>query len=376
LALLQANQCTAVEQIAFQGSGRLQAADTEISEYAEDRWAPAKSLTLTFGGRFTHQSIGRSAAFAPRAGVAYSLPNGKMVVRAGAGLIYGHVPLLAADFADYQERKITRAGSQPITLQNVYVSNGIPGNSATFMANDSSTRTFTWNVEAEAPVRSNLSLRLGYFETHTINLFVVNPILPVTGTAGFMALENSGSSIYRQAQITARFRPNERNELNISYAWSRARGDLNTLSGTFLPVQAPVIQPNVYAVLPSDAPNRVVAWGYLTLPKKFVFSPVADIHNGFPYSQLDVLQNYVGAPNSLRFPVYFSLDVKLSREFTVHMPFKENAKRRKISIGVFSTDVTNRLNPRDIFNIQTSPRFGLFDGFQRRLTGLELNLTE
>ena len=206
---------------------------------------------------------------------------------------------------------------------------------------------------------------------------MLNPILPAGGgTSGFLVLENTGSSNYRQAQITARYRPSERNELNISYAWSRARGDLNTLSDTFIPVQAPVIRPNAYGVLPSDIPNRVLAWGYITLPKKFIFSPVADLHTGFPYSNVDVLQNYVGVPNSLRFPVYFSLDVKLSREFTVHMPFKENAKRRKISIGVFSLDVTNRLNPHDVFNNVTSPLFGQFAGFQRRLTGLDINLTQ
>ena len=91
-----------------------------------------------------------------------------------------------------------------------------------------------------------MSLRVGYYQTQTNNLFVLNPILPVTGTSGFMVLQNTGSSNYRQAQITARYRPSERNELNISYAWSRARGDLNTLADTFLPVQAPVIRPNAY----------------------------------------------------------------------------------------------------------------------------------
>ena len=117
-----------------------------------------------------------------------------------------------------------------------------------------------------------------------------------------MALANSGRSNFEQAQITARYRPSERNEINVSYAWSRARGDLNTISDTFLPVQVPVIRPNLFGVRPSDIPNRVLAWGYITLPKKFVFSPVADIHTGFPYSNLDVLQNYVGVPDSLRFP--------------------------------------------------------------------------
>jgi Carboxypeptidase regulatory-like domain len=376
---LLAQDGTVAETIAFQGAGQLQGGAWEVSEYAEDRWSLTKSLAVTFGGRLTQQAIGRDVAFAPRAGLAYSLLNNKLVVRAGAGLIYGHVPLLATDFAGYQERVISFFSgplvNQTIALQNVYQSSGIAGNSSKLM-DLSSTRTFTWNIEGEAPLRKDLSLRFGYFETHTANLFVLNPVLPVSGTSGFMVLENTGSSNYSQAQITARYRPNERNELNISYAWSRARGDLNTLSDVFLPVQEPVIRPNAYGIQPSDVPNRVLAWGYITLPKKFVFSPVADIHSGFPYSNVDVLQNYVGIANSLRFPVYFSLDVKLSREFTVHMPFKENAKRRKISIGVFSLDVTNRLNPHDVFSNIASPIFGQFDGFQRRLTGVEINLSE
>lgn len=382
LPLFQAGACAADEQIAFTPGGLLQGTDTEVSGFVEDRWTPVKSLALTAGGRLTHQSIGRGAAFAPRGGVAYSLPNGKLVIRAGTGLIFGHVPLLAADFTGYQNRVITTPGNPPITLQNAYVAPGGTATSLTFMDQNSSTRTFTWNLEAEMPLRSNLSFRGGYFETHTVNLFVLNPILPRNGTSsGFLALENSGSSSYRQAQITVRYRLKERNEINISYAWSRARGDLNTLSETFLPVQAPIIRPNAYGVMPSDIPSRLLAWGYVTLPKKFVFSPVADIHTGFPYSNLDYssldpLQNYVGVPNSLRFPIYFSLDVKLSREFTVRNPFKENSKKKKISVGVFSLDVTNRFNPHDVFNIQTSPLFGQFDGYQRRLTGLEINLTE
>ena len=377
---LLAEDGTVAETIAFQGAGNLQGRDTEVSVYGEDRWSLARSLALNFGDRVTYQSIGRGVAFAPRAGLVYSMADNRLVVRAGAGLIYGHVPLLAADFSGYQNRDISFFSgpfiNQTFTLQNVYQSSGIAGNSSTLMDHDSSTRTFTWNLEAEAPVRKNIRVRVGYYETHTVNLFVLNPILPVTGTSGFMVLENTGSSNYRQAQVTVRYRPSERYELNVSYAWSRARGDLNTLSDTFLPVQAPVMRPNAYGVLPSDIPNRVLTWGYVTLPKKFVFTPVADIHTGFPYSNVDVLQNYVGVPDSQRFPIYFSLDVKLSRDFMVPMSFKDKTKRRKINIGVFSLDVTNRLNPHDVFNNVTSPHFGVFAGFPRRLTGLDINLGE
>jgi hypothetical protein len=174
-------------------------------------------------------------------------------------------------------------------------------------------------------------------------------------------------------------------EANLSYSWSRARGDLNTLSDTFIPFQIPVIRPNVYGVQPSDIPNRVLAWGYVHLPIwSLVFSPVADIHSGFPYSNVDFLQDYASVPNGLRFPTYFSLDVKVYRDFPIHIPFKERpaGKSRKIRVGVYSLDVTNRHNPHDVFNNTAlplsgpTPVFGQFDGFQRRFTGLALSLGE
>ena len=375
---LLAQDGTVAETINFQGAGRLQGADTEISEYAEDHWTLNDHLSLTIGGRLTTQTIGRDIAFAPRAGLAYSMMHGKFVARGGAGLVYGHVPLLAADYADNQERVITflsgPLAGQPITLQNVYRFGETTINSSTLTDPNSSPRTFTWNIEGDAALRKNVDFRFGYFETHTVNLFVVNPILPVTGTTGFLALQDSGSSHYRQAQGIIRYRPNERAELNLSYTWSRARGDLNTLSDAFIPVPVPVIRPNMYGVESSDVPNRVLAWGYLTLPWKLVISPVADIHAGFPYSNVDVQQDYVGIPNSLRFPIYFSLDAKVYRDFMVHIPFGDKSKRRKVRVGVYSLDVTNRQNPHDVFSNVASPLFGQFAGLQRRFTGLAIDL--
>jgi hypothetical protein len=375
---LLAQDGTVAETINFQGAGKLEGDDTEISEYAEDHWTMNDHLSVNFGGRVTSQTIGRDAAFAPRAGLAYSLKHGKIVARGGAGLIYGHVALLAANFADNQERVITFStgpfAGEPITLQNVYRFSGSAANSQSLTDPNNSPRTFTWNFEGQIAVWKNVDLRLGYFETHTVGLFIVNPILPVTGTSGFLALENTGSSHYRQAQITARYRPSERAEVNFAYTWSRGRGDLNTLSDTFIPVPVPVIRQDAYGVEPSDVPNRVLAWGFVTLPFKFLFSPVADVHTGFPYSNVDVQQNYVGVPDSLRYPIYFSLDVKLSRDFTIHLPFKDHSKARKIRLGVYSLDVTNRQNPHDVFSNVTSPLFGQFAGFQRRFTGFAIGL--
>jgi len=87
-----------------------------------------------------------------------------------------------------------------------------------------------------------------------------------------------------------------------------------------------------------------------------------------------VLQNYVGTPNSERFPTYFSLDARVYREMALHLPFTEHAKTRKFRLGIYSTDVTDHFNPHDVYNNVTSPLFGQFAGFQRRFDGLVLDM--
>src|SRR4029077_9418766 len=136
------------------------------------------------------------------------------------------------------------------------------------------------------------------------------------------------------------YRPSERTDLTVSYTWSRAQGDLNTLSDTLILFEAPVIRPNASGILPSDVPHRVLASGVFRLPWKLAFSPVVDVHSGFPFSNVDVLQNYVGVPDSVRFPMYFSMDARLYREITLHMPRLERSRRHKVRLGIYSTDIT------------------------------------
>ena len=371
------------ERIDFQGAGLLSASDAEVAEFIQDHWILNSHLTLSFGARLTTQSIGRDAAFAPRIGAAYSLNEGKTVIRAGAAEVYGHVPLLAADFTSNQARVLSFLDSsgaligQPVVLVNSYLLSGVPP-SAPGVPRDpgSSPRTFSWNVVLEQQVRRNLNLRASYLDSHTVDLFFLDPVLQAAGGGGLLTLKNSAVSEYRQADITAHYRLGERADMSLSYTWSRGRGDLNSLSDTLVPFQVPVIRPNAAGILSSDVPNRMVASGFFRLPWKMVISPVADTHSGLPFSNVDVLQNYVGVPDDQRFPIYFSLDVRLYREFAVHIPRTERSKNHKVRLGVYSTDITNRQNPHDVYNNVTSPIFGEFAGFQRRYTGLVLDLIQ
>jgi hypothetical protein len=194
-------------------------------------------------------------------------------------------------------------------------------------------------------------------------VFVVGTPCPALNNP-VLLLSNTGGSRYHEIESTLRIRASESADVNFSYVRSRGRGDLNTLEQVFVPFEQPVIRPNAFADLPSNVPSRIVTWGRFKIPWQVTASPLFDVHSGFPYSKVDVLQSYVGTPNSQSFPYFLSLDLKLSKDFRVPViPWLKNHKFR----GAFAIyNVTNHSNPRDVFSNVTSPFFGHFLGFQHR----------
>jgi len=204
----------------------------------------------------------------------------------------------------------------------------------------------------------------------------VNPFTSTTGGPSFEGLTNTGSSHYRELEATAHYSLRERDQINVSYIWSRARGDLNSLSNIYIPFAAPVIRPDVYGILSSDIPNRVVGWGIFALPWKLTFSPLVDVHSGFPYSPIDVEQQYVGTPNGKRFPEYFSLDLKLYRQFRVPFLGNRGGKQHHVRLGVYTLNVTNHGNFNAVYNNVFSPNFGQFVGFLYRHEGAVIDFVD
>ena len=187
-----------------------------------------------------------------------------------------------------------------------------------------------------------------------------------------MLLSNTGSSRYHELEATLRFKVRENADINVSYVNSLARGDLNTLSYVFVPFEQPVIRPNFFSTLPSNVPNRLVTWGRIKVPWDITAGPVLDLHSGFPYSAVDELQNYVGTPNSLRFPTYFSLDLQLAKDFRMRwIPWAKNHKFRG-AIRVFN--ITDYGNYRDVHNNVDSLYFRQFAGFVHRFFDVSLDV--
>jgi hypothetical protein len=360
------------EQIAFSGAGSLEATDAEGGIFAQDHWTLRERLALDLGLRFSGQTLGKDAALSPRLGVVYAPgTSARTVLRGGIGVFYDRLPLLAGSFTSNPTRVVTLFDEQgtplgpPVAYQNVYAQVGKHGIQVIPPGRDldSTPYNVTWNAELDRELHARVTLRLSYLSSRTYDLFIVGPgQLP--GSNPLLLMTNQGGSRYHEFESTVRLRTSNRADLNISYIHSLARGDLNTLTQVFVPFEQPVIQPNAFADLPSQVPDRLVAWGRFQIPWKITASPVLDLHDGFPYSAIDALQNYVGTPDSLRFPAFLSLDLKQSKDFRIpFLPWVRNHTLRG-ALGVYN--ITNHLNPRDVYNNVTSPYFGDFAGPQHR----------
>jgi hypothetical protein len=377
---------TLAEEITFLPGTVQSASDSAVAEFIQDHWVLDSHWAVDLGARLSTETNGWSAAVAPRAGMAYSPGNeGKTVIRAGAGLFYSLLPLLAGNFTANPTQVITSFDTAglpsglPLTYTNVYAGGLNPLTASGLPTHPETTpRNLTWNVEVEHALRKNLLLRVGYIDSHATYLFDVNPFTAAAGGQSFLALTNAGSSHYRELESTVHFTFHRTDEINVSYVWSRTRGDLNNLSAVLIPFEQPVIRPNVYGILPYDVPNRVVAWGIISLPKNFKFSPIADLHSGYPYSNIDTLQNYVGTPNGQRFASFFTLDVKIYRQFRIPFLGSEHGKGKghHVRLGFYALNVTNHGNFNAVYNNVTAPNFGQFAGFLDRREGAVIDFVD
>jgi hypothetical protein len=364
-------------RIDFVGGGSLDAQDTQIAGFVQDHWTFNDRSAVDLGLRYSGQTLGGRADFAPRLGLVYSPDKaGKTVFRGGAGMFYDRVPLLVGDFDDNPTRVVSlgvpSAGSPPTpssSFRNVCAQVTSAGPRVMSSCSDLGTTPYSISFQAgvEREVLPRLVARFAYLYSRSYKGSVVDPVTQPSGS--MLLLSNRGGTRYHEYEATVRYRAGERSDLTVSYIHSRSSGDLNMVGEVLVPFEQPVIRPNLYANSAADVPSRVTAFGVFKLPWDLTFSPAADIHSGFPYSNVDALQNYVGAPNSQRFPTYFTLGVKGYKEFRVHM----FPKAPKIRLGFYSINATNRNNPHDVFNNVASHSFGQFAGFEKRVNGIVLD---
>lgn len=361
-----------IEQITFTPGRPFGLDDTETAFYIQDHWNLSSRLAADLGVRVESQEVSLSYRVAPRAGFAWS-PFARLgtVLRAGFGFFYDHVPLNVYAFNLYPKETLTYYdGKGNITAGPYFYGNALspvnvripfvfrrqgPGNF--------SPQAATGSMQVEQPLTRNLKLRVGYIHRQAAGLVILDqtPWDPVA-QVGAHQLIGSGQARYRQFEVTTRARLGDKRQLFFSYVHSTARGDLNDFNNYLGSFPVPIIRPNQFGNLPGDLPDRFLMWGTVQLPRGFRISPTFEARSGFPYFVTDAAQNYVGPPNQNRYPLFLSLDARVSKDIKV-------SPKYSVRLSVTGYNLTNHFNPEALHSNIADPAYGIFFGErQRRLT--------
>ncbi len=341
--------------------------DVEFAAFGQDQWVLNSRLALDLGLRLERQGITGTLRIAPRIGVAWTpFAHQPTVIRGGFGLFYDRVPLNVFAFDRYPEQVITTFGPDGEIVDGPRRFANITGRAERsnfpFIHGGKNRGNFapysrTWSVEVEHPISRFLRVRANYLQSSADGVVTVTP--RVVDGQDALVLGGEGKSNYRQLELTARLSWQEGQQLFFSYVRSRARGELNEFNSYLGNFPFPVVRPNQFTNLPGDLPHRFLAWGILGLPWQMRLAPIIEYRNGFPYTVTDAAQRFVGTPNKLRFPKFFSLDARISKDFKV-------SPKYTLRFAVSGFNLTNHFNALDVHANTADPQFGTFFGNNQR----------
>jgi hypothetical protein len=364
-----------IKRIEFIGGQPFDRYDLEAGFFSQDHWVIAPQFSVDRGARFERQGITETFRVAPRIGFAWTpFNNQQTTIRGGFGIFYDRVPLSVYAFDRYPEQVITTYGPNgqvvdgPRRFANITDRAEIsefPFVYGSHSAGNFSPYSETWNIEVEHPITRGLRIRANYLQSNSHGVVIVTP--KVVQDRDAFVLGGNGRSSYRQLELTTRWNMSEGRQLFFSYVRSRTQGDLNEFNNYLGNFPFPVMRPNQYTNLPGDLPNRFLAWGLVRLPWKMRIAPLVEYRNGFPYAVTDAAQNYVGTPNEMRFPNFYSLDSRVSKDFKLNDKYS-------VRFSVSGFNLTNHFNPITVHSNVDDPQYGLFFGNYGRRFRLDFDV--
>lgn len=361
--LLQDNNGALIQRIDFAGGKPYSVADTEPAIYVQDHWVMTTRFALDAGLRMEGQTITHTFRTAPRAGFVWSpQQSGKTVVRGGIGVFYDAVPLDVYAFGSYPRQTVTSydsSGAVTSVQPFVNVTSQQVGDGFLFVDRSPRSGNFApysvaWNFAVDRTLTRSLVIRLKYLQSLAHDAITLQP-MQLAGQSA-LVLGSSGSARTRQFEFTARIGAASNRQFSFSYVRQFARGNVGDAGSYLGETPFPVVRQESVTSLPSEIPNRFLLWGTYSLPRKIQLMPHLEVRNGFPYQSSNLLQQLLTAsgPTS-RFPRFFSMDIRASKEFQI--PHKH-----AVRFAATVMNVTNHLNPLEVHSNVADPLYGNFFG--------------
>jgi Carboxypeptidase regulatory-like domain/TonB dependent receptor len=339
----------------FAGNAVVDVDNTLAGAFVQDNWSLSSHWVAQLGLRgdwdqFVHQTLVQ-----PRAAVNY-LPfaDGRGKFSIGWGIY--NIPLNLSVLAQTQDQR------QVDTLYNPATGAAIAGPTAsTFVLPAQGLQQPFFDItsagwQERIWKKTILSVELLARNGHRELAFETSNPGQIGGT---FLLQSTRRDKYRGATISARHTFEKGAVLFGSYTRSRANTDqaLDPILGLLYFAQ------QQGAPLAWDAPNRAISWG--TVPTPFWgidFAYFFEYRTGYPFSVVNQQQFLIGAPNSLRFPDYASLNISLEKKFRFG--------KYLFAIRGSVINIADRQNPTVVVNnidaVGVTPAFLNFSGGQGR----------
>jgi hypothetical protein len=354
---------TPLNRVLYAGNGAFRRTNTEFAWFLQDTWKPHARLLVQLGVRQDWDRIVGDWAVSPRVSVNWSPPGwDDTKLSAGYGVVYDATNL----------RTFTRHLDQH-TLTTVFDSEGLPqqGPLVTLFEEEPrglrAPRYENWSAGLEQRLPAGFFARVDYLRKRGRDGFTfVNDAanaaelsqqaarLGAAGLGGVFRPVNYRRDVYDAVEITVR-----KNFLK-QYTWLGSYTRSRAVSNSVLDISIdnPVRASNNFGPMPWDAPHRFLSWSYFPLSEKWGFAYMAEWRAGYPFSVEDERGSVVGSVNSRRFPAFFELNVQLERRLDLF------GYRWALRGGV--NNLTDRLNPTLVNNVNTSPEFLEFFGGSSR----------
>jgi hypothetical protein len=350
-----------LKQIDWINAGPYLLGDWESAVFVQDQWNVTPVFALDAGARADFQHATRVWRVAPRAGFAWSpLGDSDTTIRAGMGWFFDRVPLNVFAFPQWPAQVVSENGvSQAFPNRLGMDASGRPLVFGPSRAGNFAPQSRNWSVQLEQRLTELMLVRARYIDARGSGLLTVRRIGEEHVLNGF------GDSRMKQFEVTSRLAWKPERKLFFSYVHSRSRGYLNDFAEYLGDYPSPFIRPDIDTETNANIPHRFLAWGVVPFQHGIRLAPVVEYRTGFPYSALEERQNYFGIPNSYRFPAFFSLDLRVSKD----IQYRGHAVR--LSFSAFN--LTNHWNPEAVRLNAADPQFGEFLGQRPRRFRVDLD---